>query len=60
MLWQSRLHTASETFVRHKQFVSGSIFGFRIHSIHLIGKDEEYGKPEKHMQTQCAIALTVY
>ncbi len=44
-LCQSRLHTAAETFVRHKKIGSGSIFCvFTSVACILIGKDEEYGK----------------
>ncbi len=44
-LCQSRLHTASETFVRQNIFGSGSIFCiFASVACILIGKDEEYGK----------------
>ncbi len=44
-LCQSRLRTASETFVRQKNFGSGSIFCiFASVACILIGKDEEYGK----------------
>ncbi len=45
MLCQSRLHTASETFVHHKKFrsVSISCIFVSIASI-LIGKDGEYEK----------------
>ncbi len=44
MLCQSRLHTASKTFIRHKKLGSASIFCIfiSIASI-LIGKDDEYG-----------------
>ncbi len=41
-LWQSRLHTASETFVRHKKIGKGSIFC--VFASILIEKDEEYEK----------------
>ncbi len=45
MLCQSRLHTASETFVRHKKFVPGSIFCvFASVASILIGKDDKYEK----------------
>ncbi len=45
---QSRLHTASETFVRQKKFGSGSIFCvFASVACILIGKDGEYEKTEK-------------
>ncbi len=44
-LCQSRLHTASETFVRPKKFVSGLIFCiFASVACILIGKDGEYEK----------------
>ncbi len=45
MLCQSHLHTASDTFVRHKKIRPGSIFCIlaSIASI-LIGKDDEYEK----------------
>ncbi len=63
MLCQSRLHTASETFVRQKKFGSGSIFCvFASVACILIGKDGEYEKKmEKHMRkfrNQCAMALS--
>ncbi len=61
-LCQSRLHTASETFVRQKKIGSGSIFCvFASVACILIGKDEEYEKTEKRMRkfrTQCAMAFT--
>ncbi len=45
MLCQSRLHTASETFVHHKKFGLGSIFYiFASVASVLIGKDDEYEK----------------
>ncbi len=49
-LCQSCLHTASETFVRHKKFGSGSIFCIfaSVASI-LIGKDDEYEKMHTEM-----------
>ncbi len=60
-LWQSRLHTASETFVCHKKFGSASIVCvFASVAFILIWKDEEYGKTEKRMRkfrTPCAMAL---
>ncbi len=47
MLCQSRLHTASETFVHHKKF-SGSIFCvFAPVASILIGKDDEKEKMKK-------------
>ncbi len=51
-LWQSRLHTASKTFVHQKKFGSCSIFCvFASVAFTLIGKDEEYKKKlEKRMQ----------
>ncbi len=63
-LCQSRLHTASETFVRQKKIGSGSIFCvFASVACILIGKDEEYEKKmEKRMrkfQTQCAMTLSL-
>ncbi len=61
MLCQSRLHTASETFVHLKKFRSGSIFCvFASVACILIGKDGEYERTEKRMRkfrTQCAMAL---
>ncbi len=52
MLCQSRLHTASETFICHKKIGSGLIFGiFASVACILIGKDEEYEKMEKRMRT---------
>ncbi len=55
-LCQSRLHTASETFVHQKQFGSGSIFCvFASVACILIGK---YNKIRK-FRTQCAMAFTV-
>ncbi len=64
MLCQSRLHTASETFVRQFFFGSGSIFCvFAYVACILIGKYGEYKKMEKRMrkfQTQCAITLNHY
>ncbi len=40
--WKINLHTASETFDRHKKFRSGSIFCvFASVAFILIGKDEE-------------------
>ncbi len=63
MLCQSRLHTASETFVRQNKFGSGSIFCvFASVACILIGKDGEYEKTEKRMRkfrTQCAMAFRV-
>ncbi len=60
-LCQSRLHTASETFICQKKFGSGSIFCvFASVACILIGKDEEYEKTEKRMRqfrTQCAMAF---
>ncbi len=48
-LCQSRLHTASETFVRQNFFGSDSIFCvFASVACILIGKDGEYGK--KHVK----------
>ncbi len=63
-LCQSRLHTASETFVHQKQFGSGSIFCvFASVACILIGKDGEYEKTEKRMRnsvwTQCAMTFTL-
>ncbi len=62
MFCQSRLHTTSEIFVRHKKFGSGSIFCvFASVACILIGKDGEYEKMEKRMRkfwTQCAMAFT--
>ncbi len=62
MLCQSRLYTASETFVHPKKFGSGSIFCvFASVACILIGKDGEYEKMEKRMwkfRTQCAMTLT--
>ncbi len=50
-LCQSRLHTASETFVHQKEFGSGSIFCvFASVACILIGKDGEYEKTEKRMR----------
>ncbi len=47
-LCQSRLHTASETFVRQRKFGSGSIFCiFASVACILIGKDGEYEKNGK-------------
>ncbi len=44
-LCKSRLHTASETFIHHKKFGSGSIFClFASVAGILIGKDDEYEK----------------
>ncbi len=58
-LWQSRLHTASETFI--VKFGSGSIFSvFASVAFILIGKDEEYGKTERRLRkfrTQYAMPL---
>ncbi len=63
MLCQSRLHTASETFVRQKKIGSGSIFCvFASVACILIGKDGEYEKTEKRtrkFQTQCAMAFSL-
>ncbi len=60
-LCQSRLHTASETFVRHKKIGSVSIFCvFASIACILIGKDEEYEKTEKRtwkFRTRCAMTL---
>ncbi len=48
-LWQSRLHTASETFVHQKKFGSCSIFCvFASVAFTLIGQDEEYKKNRKN------------
>ncbi len=65
MLCQSHLHTASETFVHHKKFRSGSIFCvFTSVASILIGKDDKYKKKtEKRMRnfrTQCAMDLKCY
>ncbi len=62
-LCQSRLHTASETFVHQKKFGSGSIFCvFASVACILIGKDGEYEKKRKKrmrkFRTQCEMALT--
>ncbi len=57
-LCQSRLHTASETFVHQKKFGSGSIFCvFASVACILIGKDEEYEKRKRKFRNQCAMAL---
>ncbi len=47
-LCQSRLHTASETFVHHNIFGSGSIFCvFASAASILIGKDDDWEKINK-------------
>ncbi len=65
-LCQSRLHTASETFVRHKKNKNRIRFGFLrfcIRSMHFDRKGWRIPKkPEKHMwtfRTRCAMALNV-
>ncbi len=52
MLCHSSSHTASETFIRHKEIGSGWIFCvFASLASILIGKDDEYEKKtEKRMQ----------
>ncbi len=45
MLCQSRLHTTSETFVRHKEIrIRFDFLRFRIRCIILIGKDDNMKK----------------
>ncbi len=53
MLCQSCLHTASETFVRHKKFGSGLIFCvFSSVASVLIGKGDEYEKTQTKISVQ--------
>ncbi len=63
MLCQSRLHTASETFVRQKKFGSGSIFCvFASVACILDRKGWRIRKTEKRMRkfrTPCAMAFTL-
>ncbi len=64
---QSRLHTASETFVHHKKIGPGSIFCvFASVASILIGKDDEYEPPPPPPKkriwkfwTQCAITFSL-
>ncbi len=60
MLCPSRLHIASETFVRHKKFRSGLIFCiFTYVASILIGKDDEYVKKQKRKYTYENFRLSV-
>ncbi len=58
-LCQSHLHTASETFVRHKKNGPGLIFCvFTSVASILIGKDDKCEKCIRKFQTQCARTLS--
>ncbi len=60
MLCQSRLHTASETFVCHKKKIgSGSVFCvFASVTRFFLGKDDEYEKMHNKFRTRCAKTFT--
>ncbi len=60
-LRQSRLHTASETFIRQKKVRLGSIFCiFNSIACILIGKDGEYKKHMRKFRTQCAMTFKMF